>query len=101
MKRLASIVMAVMMVACVSTPLYAFSAGREGRRSSHVGNNYHRVYEPGRYSHQRIQKPVRHAYRQPSNHYMPAPRSGAVVSLPLVPLPGVSHWFPSINIRIR
>lgn len=90
MKKLAAILTTVIMVLSFSTPVFAFGAGLKQRG-----------YVPGGYGHQRAYEPVRRVYHPSYNRYAYFHRPGVVVSLPLVPLPGVSHMFPSINIRIR
>jgi hypothetical protein len=79
MKKLATILITVLMVVGLATSVFAFGTGSEQRG-----------YERGR-----------RVYYQTYNHYVHSHKPGVVVSLPLVPLPGVSHMFPSINIRIR
>ena len=37
---------------------------------------------------------------QPNGHYAPYRSSGVSISLPLVPIPGISHMFPSIHFSI-
>ena len=90
MKKLAAILITVIMVISFSTPVFAFGAGLKQRGYVHGG-----------YGHQRVYEPVRRIYHQSYHRSAYFPRSGVVVSLPLVPLPGLSHMFPSINIRIR
>jgi hypothetical protein len=90
MKKLATIVITVIMVASLSTPVFAFGTG-----------SMQRGYVLGGHGNQRVYEPVRRVYHQTYNRYVLSPKPGVVVSLPLVPLPGVSHMFPSINIRIR
>jgi len=89
MKKLAAILITVLLVAGFTTPVFAFDTGSDRRnypRTRHVEQRWH---EHGR--------PV---YYQTYNHYTPHQNPGVVVNLPLVPLPGVSHMFPSINIRL-
>jgi len=90
MKKLAIIFITVVMVAGLSAPVFAFDAGLRQRGYVRGGHGYQRIYEP-----------VRPVYHQTCYRYAHSPRPGVLVSLPLVPLPGVSHGFPSINIRIR
>ena len=97
MKKLAIIFITVVMVAGLSTPVFAFDAGLRQRGYVRGGHAYQRIYEPVR----PVYHPVRPVYHQTYNRYAHSPRPGVLVSLPLVPLPGVSHMFPSINIRIR
>ncbi|MCG7852784.1 MAG: hypothetical protein MIO92_09705 [Methanosarcinaceae archaeon] len=90
MKKIAAILITVIMVVSFSTHVFAFG----------VGSNQ-RGYARGGYGNQRVYEPVRRVYQKTYNRYAHFPNPGVVVSLPLVPLPGVSHVFPSINIRIR
>ncbi len=90
MKKLATILITVIMVASLATPVFAFGTGSKQRG-----------YVRGGYGHQRVYVPVRRVYHQTYNRYAYSHQPGLVVSLPLVPLPGVSHMFPNINIRIR
>jgi hypothetical protein len=90
MKKLATILITVMMVATLSTPVFALGADSKQRGYVHRG-----------YGHQRVYVPVRRVYHQTYNRYAYSPNPGLVLSLPLVPLPGISHMFPNINIRIR
>lgn len=90
MKKLATILITVIMVAGLATSVFAFGTGLEQRGYVRGGYGNQRVYERGR-----------RVYYQTYNRYAHTHQPGVVVSLPLVPLPGVSHMFPSINIRIR
>ena len=90
MKKLATILITVLMVAGLTTPVFAFGIGSDQRDYARIGHGDQRGHERGR-----------RVYHQTYNHYAPSRDPGVVVSLPLVPLPGVSHMFPSINIRLR
>jgi hypothetical protein len=90
MKKLATILITVTMVVGLATSVFAFGTGSEQRGYVRGGHGNQRVYEPGR-----------RVYYQTYNRYAHTHQPGVVVSLPLVPLPGVSHMFPIINIRIR
>ena len=90
MKKLATILITVIIVAGLATSVFAFGRGLEQRGYVRGGYGNQRAYEPGR-----------RVYYQTYNRYAHTHQPGVVVSLPLVPLPGVSHMFPSINIRIH
>jgi hypothetical protein len=90
MKKLAAILITVLMLAGLTTPVFAFDPGLDQRGHGRI-----------RHVEQRGHEHVRPVYYQTYNHYAPPRNPGVVVNLPLVPLPGVSHMFPSINIRLR
>ncbi len=90
MKKLAVIVISVLMLAGLTAPVFAFGTGLDQRDHARIRHVDQRGHERGR-----------RVYHQTYNHYAPSRNPGVVVSLPLVPLPGVSHMFPSINIRLR
>lgn len=90
MKKLATILITVLMVAGLTTPVFAFGTGSDQRDYARIRHGDQRGHERGRC-----------VYQKTYNHYAPSRDPGVVVSLPLVPLPGVSHMFPSINIRLR
>jgi hypothetical protein len=90
MKKLAAILITVLMLAGLTTPVFAFGTRSNQRDYARISHFDQRGYERGR--------PV---YQKTYNHYTPSRNPGMVVSLPLVPLPGVSHMFPSISIRLR
>lgn len=91
MKKLATILITVIMAVGLATSVFAFGTGSEQRGYVRGGHGNQRGFEPGR----------RVYYQTYNNRYAHTHQPGVVVSLPLVPLPGVSHMFPSINIRIR
>ena len=90
MKKIATILITVLMLAGLTTPVFAFGP-----------DFYRRDHARIRYVEQRWHERERRVYHQTYNHYAPSRNPGVVVNLPLVPLPGVSHMFPSINIRLR
>jgi hypothetical protein len=90
MKKLAAILITVLMLAGWTTPVFAFGPGSDQRDHARIRHVEQRGHERGR-----------QVYYQTYNHYAPSRNPAVVVNLPLVPLPGVSHMFPSINIRLR
>ncbi|SEL94671.1 hypothetical protein SAMN04489760_101105 [Syntrophus gentianae] len=100
MKKMVSIGIAVLLVAGLATSAFAFGPDWGGRR--------HYDYRPG-YAHQwkhsghgyEGDKQGRHTREQHYRHQEPSYRSGAGIALPLVPLPGISFWFPGISVNIH
>ena len=90
MKKLATILIAVIMMVGLATSVFAFGTRSDQRDYARIRHVDQRGHERGR-----------HVYQKTYNHYTPSRNPGVVVYLPLVPLPGVSHMFPSINIRLR
>jgi hypothetical protein len=95
MKKIATILITVFLVTGLTTSAFAFGPdrGERGRydRRGEYSRSWHDNY--------RGQDRGRHHYDR--HHNAPSHESGAVISLPLVPLPGVSHLFPSINFNIH
>ena len=101
-KKLTTIFITVLMVMVLSTPSFAFGHGwREhgndvrGRGYSHARHDYKLGHEWHKGYYNRSERPVyvRHADRSCC--------SGAMISLPFVPLPDISQLFPSINVNIH
>ena len=106
MKKFATILIAVIMVAGLATPVFAFGTGSDQRDFARIRHGDQRGHERGRHVYhqtynQRGHERSRRVYHQTYNYYAPSRDPRVVVSLPLVPLPGVSHMFPRINIRLR
>lgn len=89
MKKVASLGIMVLVLASLTAPVFALDSGFDRRH-----------YQPTRHVEQRWHERGRPAYRQTYNRYTPYRHPGVVVNLPIVPLPGVSHRFPSINVRL-
>ncbi|OPY14386.1 MAG: hypothetical protein A4E66_00406 [Syntrophus sp. PtaB.Bin001] len=100
MKKIATILIAAFMVTGLTTSAFAFGPdwGDRGRNDRH--GEYSRSWHDNYRGHDQGRPHYdRHNYDR--HHRVPSHESGAMISLPLVPLPGVSHLFPSINFNIR
>ncbi len=100
MKKMVSIGIAVFLVTAVATSAFAFDPnwgdhGRYDHQSGHAHKwtNSGHGYEGG--------KQGQYAGEQHYRHHEPYYRSGANIALPLVPLPGISFWFPGISVNVH
>jgi len=106
MKKLAMMLITIVLVTGLATSALAFGPGGDGRGRYDNSRGYARDWDSHR-GHERAWRGgsngYEHGRRVYGQHYDYAPShgSGAMISLPLVPLPGVSHMFPSINVNIH
>jgi hypothetical protein len=108
MKKFATILITIFLVTGFANSALAFGPGWDGHGRHDNPRGYARNWHDGYRGHDRGwhgdfngHDRGRRDYGQHSDHNVPSHGSGAMISLPLVPLPGVSHLFPSINVNIH
>jgi len=106
MKKLAMMLITIVLVTGLATSALAFGPGGDGRGRYDNHRRYVGAWDSHR-GHERAwhgrSNGYEHGRRVYGQHYDYAPSYGsrAMISLPLVPLPGISHMFPSINVNIH
>lgn len=108
MKKLGVMLVAMFLVAGLSSSAFASDPGwgRHGGHDNH--GRYERGWNAGYHGHH---GDLHHGFRGHERDWRDAGRhhdrhgngreSGAMISLPLVPVPGISQMFPSINFSIH
>lgn len=97
MKKISTILMAILVVVGLTGSALAFGPGWDG----HGRYANYRGHDRGWHGEFQGHDRGRRDYGRHYDHNVPSHGSGAMISLPLVPLPGVSHLFPSINVNIH
>jgi len=109
MKKLAMVMITMFLVTGLATSAFAFGPPWDGhgrynnsRRSVHDGwRNEHRGHDRGWHGGYNGHERGRRVDHRDNGRNDRSHESGAMISLPLVPLPGISHMFPSINFSIH
>jgi len=96
MKKLATVLITICLVTGLSTSAFAFGPGLGGYGRYDNSRGYERRWHDAHRGHEN----GRYVYVPRYSHNAPYHGSGAVISLPLAPVPAIS-LFPSINVSIH